>query len=166
MNEFLKRNLPPGMEPTAQKNLFIVGNISAFFISFFAFLIEYASARRGLYMYSGGKYLLKEGVKIQSFYTFNEIFYSMFLILSIVMLGHIVYNYAYYHKGSKSIYLMKRLPNGFEMHRRALTVPLLSVAATAAIAIISIFIYFIIYVLATPKICLPHDVWGELWRIF
>ena len=117
-------------------------------------------------MYSGGKYLLKEGVKIQSFYTLNELFYSMFLILSIVMLGHIVYNYAYYHKGSKSIYLMKRLPNGFEIHRRALTVPLLSVAATAAIAIISIFIYFIIYVLATPKICLPHDVWGELWRIF
>lgn len=165
MNEFLKRNLPPGMDPLPQKNLFIIGNISVFIISFFAFLINYSSARQKLYMYLGGKLVLNTDATIDNFSSMLSLFYGVYFLLIMFILGYVIYNYADYRRGSKSIYTMKRLPSRFERHRRALTVPLISVAATVAIAIIAVFLFFIIYVLATPKTCLPHDVWGELWRL-
>jgi len=164
VKEFLKRNLPPGMDPNPQKNLFIFGNISAFIISFFAFIVNYAEARQRLYMYLGGELTLNADATIGHFHSMLELFHGMYFLLIMFILGYIIYNYADYRRGSKSIYTMKRLPSVFERHRRALTVPLLSVAATVALAIAAAFLFFIIYVLATPKICLPHDVWGELWR--
>jgi hypothetical protein len=65
-----------------------------------------------------------------------------------------------------SIYLMKRLPDPSERHRRALMLPLLAIAATVVLAILLRLIYFAVYLLATPKTCLPDEVWQQLWRLF
>ena len=42
----------------------------------------------------------------------------------------------------------------------------LFVAATVLLAAWMRVIYFALYLLATPKICLPDEVWQQLWRLF
>ena len=63
-----------------------------------------------------------------------------------------------------SIYLMKRLPNKWELHRRAITVPCIAVLATIGVALTAILFYYIIYFLATPKVCLPYEALRKIWR--
>lgn len=62
-----------------------------------------------------------------------------FMLISIAM------NYAHYHSGSKSIYLMRRLPDPWERHRRCITVPLWSAAISILTACALFFIYYGVY---------------------
>jgi uncharacterized membrane protein YqhA len=88
-----------------------------------------------------------------------------FLILALCMLALIVYHYAYHYQGSKSIYLMKRLPNRWEMHRRCITLPLLAALICLIAAIAFLLIYFGIYMVFTPKECLTLGQWQKIWSV-
>ena len=45
---------------------------------------------------------------------------------TLLLLSNIIPNYLYFHKDSKSIFLMHRLADPMELHRRCITLPLLS----------------------------------------
>lgn len=164
MIEFLKRNAPPGIDLKQECQVWLAGNIVSVIISFFAFLIQYVEAREQLFTYEAGTRERIEGAIITPFYNLFGIGFSGFFVVSAVMLCFIIYHYAYYRQGSMSIYLMKRLPRKRELHIRALAVPCLAVLATLAVAFAAIALYFIIYILATPKECLPYAALRVLWR--
>ena len=156
MIEFLKRNAPPGIELKPEYGVFVIGNLCSAVVSVFAFLIQYATARSELFTYIGYERSLIEGARITPFHNLISIYFAGFIFVAVFMLGYAAYHYAYYRQGSMSIYLMKRLPNSNELHKRAWTVPCLAALATISVAIATIIFCFIIYFLATPKTCLPY----------
>ncbi len=79
----------------------------------------------------------------------NAIFW--FPIAAAFMLVSIALHYAHHQSGSKSIYLMRRLPDRWELHRRCLTVPIAAVIVCAAIAAALFFIFYWSYMLLTPE---------------
>ncbi len=164
MREFLRHNSPPGMDLAQEWRIFLIGNISSVAVSFFAFLDQYIDARNRLFTVVGEKKMLIDGALIVPFHHLFSIYFSGFFLTMCMLLGYIVYHYAYFRQGSMSIYLMKRLPQKSELHRRALTLPCLAVLATIGVAIAAILLYFIIYFLATQKACLPYAALRELWR--
>ena len=164
MIEFLKRNAPPGIDLMQEIGVFVIGNICSVAVSFFAFLISYLEAREALFTYISGERVRLEGAVIVPFRNLFSAYFLGFVIVSAVMLCFIIYHYAYFRQGSMSIYLMKRLPGKSELHRLALTVPCLAALATLAVAFAAIALYFIIYILATPKECLPYTALCMLWR--
>ena len=79
----------------------------------------------------------------------------------------------YIEKGRKSLTLCSQYTQ-FRSHDycelrflfflSALTLPCLAVLATVAVALAAILFYFMIYVLATPKVCLPFVALREIGR--
>ena len=64
-------------------------------------------------------------------------------------------HYAHYYRGSKSIYLMRRLPDRTLLHRQCWTLPLLALGLTLLVLVLLPALYYLIYRYATPAQCLP-----------
>ena len=83
---------------------------------------------------------------------------------ALVLAAYIVYFYRSYHRGGKSIYTMRRLPNRWEIHKRSIPLPLTAAACIMVIRAVMILICFAAYMRWTPDQCLPNDQWIILWR--
>ena len=79
--------------------------------------------------------------------------------LAIASLLGILRNYASFWQGSKSIYLMRRLPDRFELHRRCLVLPIAEAVISLLAAVILFFLYYAIYIAVTPEQCLIPNQW-------
>ena len=87
-----------------------------------------------------------------------------FYLYSVIVLCMVVRYYLYYRKDSKSIYLMKRLPNRFELHKRAWALPLLGMLVTLLAAFVVLVVYFEIYMIVTPRVYIAPEQWQKIWR--
>ena len=162
--DFLKKLVPPGMEYKPELRFYITGLICAGLYSL-SFFIRYFDARYELYEHYDYKSVLIDGAKIADFSSLLGYALVGFAFLAVCMLGFIVYHYLYYRQGSKSIYLMKRLPSKLELHKRAIALPLLAILGCLVAALIVMLLYFAVYMLATPKQCLLPNQWQKLWRL-
>ena len=89
--------------------------------------------------------------------------------MALVCLGAQIFNhYAYHRNGSNAFYTMKRLPDGRELCRRCVVLPLME-AAVILLTMATVFaIYYFIYVQATPQEVLRQGQWSlvlEKWRV-
>lgn len=167
LKDFIIRFSPPGAECKSEIRLYIIGNIISFTVSLM-FFVSYVYERSKIYDYDRflKKYILNESSTMTDF---NEImggYLLGFVLLAAVMLSFIIFRYSYYRQGSKSIYLMKRLPNRTEMHKRAVPIPVLAALSCLVYAFVLRLIYFIFYLILTPNKCLPAGVGEQFWRIF
>lgn len=119
------------------------------------FFLQYANALEQLYTYRAGKKVLIEGAMILSFEQITEGLFLMGYLESVAILLMSIYYYLYHHQGSKMMYLMKRLPDKWEVHRRCWTLPIAGAVLMAAWMMILKMIYYAIYILYTPSQCLP-----------
>ena len=71
-------------------------------------------------------------------------------------------NYAYHFQGSKSIYLMRRLPRKSELYRRCLAFPLIFATAALLLAALLMMLYLLYYMAATPAKCLAPNQFSKL----
>lgn len=148
------RNSPPGINIKQEAGIFIAGLVCATIYSF-SFFISYIVARE----------MLAEGEKLAMFGTLLGSSLNGFIMLAICMPGFIVIHYLYFRQGSKSIYLMKRLPVRTELYRRIFMLPVLAVFTSLAAAFAIKMIYFAVYMVFTPSEYLLPGQWQELWRI-
>lgn len=88
-----------------------------------------------------------------------------FFVLALAMAGLAFYYYIYHYQGSRSIYLMKRLPDKNELHKRCLTVPITVAALALVTAFIVILLYYCLYLYVTPEECLSPHQWQKLWNL-
>lgn len=165
ITEFLKKYSPPGMDLKQEKRFLFIGYICSAVYSLFDFLGNYAMAYDRLYDYIGGKPVLNINAVMTDFRLLIKFSFIGFGITALVMLGFIIYRYAYYRQGSMSIYLMKRLPRKTEIHKRALVLPFLAVFICLLTAFLLLLLYFAVYMLATPDVSLTPNQWQKLWRI-
>ena len=83
----------------------------------------------------------------------------VFTGFSLLFLGAAIlasYNYSGFRNGSKSYYLMRRLPDRFELTRRCLTFPIAAIIVCLLTAVILFFLYLALYAFYTPDRFLAH----------
>lgn len=71
--------------------------------------------------------------------------------------------YAGHWQGSRSVYLMRRLPDRLEFHRRCLVLPLLTLLACVLLTFLLTLAFFGIYLFLTPEGYLPPNQWAKFW---
>ncbi len=85
-----------------------------------------------------------------------------FLLVAAAMPLLMLLHYLYHFQGSKSIYLMKRLPDRLELLRRCCLVPVCAMAACLLLCLLLTFTYYAVYMLVTPDEVLPPDAGTQL----
>ncbi len=165
-SEFLSRHTPPGADLHPQWRVLSMGGVVSWLYSL-GFIFRFADAWSQLYSYDrvSGKRVLQEGVIMPDFIQLLDNALLGFGLLAIVMIGFCIFYYTYHRQGSRSIYLMRRLPDRWELHRRCLSLPLLTATLCIAAAALLLLLYYGIYCLATPESCLRPGQWQMIWGI-
>ncbi len=153
----LNRITPPGRDPnqtlTIANGLFLLQAFLSFGIG-----VDYLQARSRLYDAPDyiGRLTEPQGT-IAPFSQLADGYFSVVPpLLWIAMLTQVVVNYLYFRQGAMSVYLMRRLPDPWEYHRRCWSLPLLcGLGASIGCGAIWLF-YFLIYLVCTPAGCLPY----------
>ena len=152
--KWLEKYAPLGIHLTSEIGLYIFGMIAATLHSMW-FLLEYGSAVNNLYQYSAGKRVLMEGARIQGFSQLTEGVFLTGQLVCIVTLLVVIYHYLYHYQGSRMMYLMNRLPDKMDVHKRCWTLPVAGSCIAAVWMMLLKMIYYAIYLLCTPSQCLP-----------
>lgn len=154
------RHVPPGFKLQEEKAVFTVLFLSSVLWAVCSFGTRLQSSLRHCLRYNGEM--------MEDFYLVlgNALF--VFPIAMVCMLALAVMHYAYHYSGSRSIYLMRRLPNRWELHRRCLTLPVLGAVGFTVLGIALLFAFFGIYMLIVPdKYINPgqFSMLVELWSV-
>lgn len=166
MNKFLNKKSPPGTDVTKEVRLFITGWIISFVFSLFDFLGKYVLEYNNLFENVSGEIVFKTYVKMPYFRSLIRYSFYGYIILAFCAVCLIVFHYSQFFIGSKSIYLMKRLPKRNEIHIRACTLPIFAILIILISVFVIIMFYFAIYMIFTPNVCIASGQWQNLWRIF
>lgn len=124
-----------------------------------AFGSGYAPALEALYQYAPLKVLVP-GRTVPPFLPLYARGLRCVPVFGLATLWTALQNYLGHFQGSRSIYLMRRLPQRWELARRCLAEPLLTLAGVWAVYVLTGVTCFIYYWFRTPAGCLPPDVWA------
>lgn len=159
----LSRYAPLGMSLKTELGLFC-GGMSYSIIHSLFFFVRYMDARSDLYDWHLDKCQLIPNAVMPDFVTLLGSAFYGFGILSLCMLCFAVYHYFYHYQESKSVYLMRRLPDKKEWHRRCLTLPIGAIIICVLTAFLLLVIFFAVYMICTPQECLTPGQWQKLWQ--
>ncbi len=160
----LSRHLPCGF-PAKMEQKALGGVLGAAIGLTVPLAVRISNAKGDLYTYRGSKKVLIDGMMMPNFIDLVEHAFLGFFIAMLLALAFALYHYAFHYQGSKSIYLMHRLPNRFELHRRCWTVPVAAALIIAAVMVLTFLFYFAIYLLVTPDGCLGSGQWQKIWSV-
>lgn len=145
------RHVPVGLDGRRERNWGLLGLFFSLFWSVLHFLAYYSLFLNDL--------LDREGqMRAAGFVNiympdFDELLvgnFGGFTMMALCMLPLALYHYLCHYRGSRSIYLMRRLPDRWELHRRCLALPALGLALSVLIPAVLVVIYFCIYQFGTP----------------
>lgn len=160
----LLRYVPPGVRLQSELRLFAGGMIASCLYSI-GFLLRYCSAYSALQLHVLPSLRTAAETIMPDFYLLLGSALYGFFIMALCMSSFIVYHYASHFQGSKSIYLMRRLPSRAELHRRCWTLPLLFILLFLLSAALLLVVYYGIYMAFTPTECLTPDQWQKIWSV-
>lgn len=153
------RLYPMGYDHHAERNIFHAALFGASFWAVVGFINRYLN-----WLHS----LERPARQLLDFYEILAEAFFWFPIILVLMLAAVFMHYAYHRAGSKSIYLMRRLPSRWELHRRCIAGSAICAAVALAVAIILFWIFYASYLLFTPKIYLTGDQLTKFflyWRV-
>ena len=110
--------------------------------------------------------LLRSGAQIDPLATILGGTFRLAVVYGILTFVNIAANYMTFYRESKSIYLMRRIPDRWELPRRCAAVPLIGLAAGLILTAILICLCNLIYFKATPPQCIPAGEHFLFWRAF
>lgn len=161
----MKRNfdrlVPPGTDWRKEGRLILWGLLLSFLFSL-GFFADFLSERRALFVWNGLENVLRKDALMPDFVRMLGGALSGFPVLAVSMLGLAAGHYAAHYQGSKSIYLMRRLPSRWELHRRCLTLPAAGLLLALLTASLLLALYYGVYMAFTPAPCLTPDQWAKL----
>ena len=167
MKSFLDRSFPTGYGYKTELKVVLIALVTGSLISLIRFNGAYSFERQALYMRRGTELILDESRVIPDFVIIlGDKLYILLILAALVFILASGIHYAYHHNGSKSIYLMRRLPGRFELHRRCLLIPLISALVFILAAALLLLVYYLIYMNSTPEACLAPNQWQKLWRVY
>ena len=158
-SDLVRSLTPPGYDASAELGWLALGGMIAFIYSLCAFAGELGKQLRWLGRNPVG-WMMPYFAEILGGALWG------FVILAVIALLLIPVHAGYWYQGSRSIYLMRRLPQKGELLRRTAGLPVLIAAAALAAALIALLMYFAIYCLATPDANQPDGQWAALMRVW
>ena len=157
----LSRYMPLGRAKNAQP---MQGGIFMLAVAFLRAMAElmgsYLDAREALFetvrisMIEVRRTLIP-GAVIRPFSSLIQSSLNFFPLFWLFMLWEVIDCYRYHRRDTKSIYLMRRLPDKWELHRRCWGRPLIWVGRSILLAAATLLFCFAVYLVFTPKECLP-----------
>lgn len=162
----LRRCAPPGMELEKEGQMLFTGLLLSFLFSL-SFLIRYSSEYNQLYYWENGPERVRVWIEHAMMPAFEVVLGHAligFWITAVVMLSRIAAYYSYHRRGSKSIYLMRRLPDRWERHRRCVTLPVLAALLALFCSAVMMLLYYLFYLMVTPEQYIPYHQWPKIWR--
>jgi len=142
-----------------------IWNAVAMSVGLLFFWLMYIPAQNDLWERHGSEHVLVPGAVMRDFAECMQFALLMFLVVVLAELMQIREFYKYHREGSMSIYLMRRLPSRWELHRRCLAFPLLGLGLCAAAAFLTVVLCYAYYMIATPDACLTPGQWQKFWRL-
>lgn len=146
MRKWLEKLLPLGMRPGG--HIGVLGGLLVFTVwwSMMVFRSNHwddvlATCYRGF----EDEYWLLEEYEMPEFLPMLRGCFDVFIIFGIVLLAMFAHNYRYHYSESKSIYLMRRLPNQWEIYKRCVGLPLLGLACAGFAAILLVVGFYMYY---------------------
>lgn len=101
---------------------------------------------------------IDSGMKMPYFWELQEHTYYGYIIgILLVIVLQVYWNYGYYNKETKSVYVMKRLPDRKEYPRTIWVAPVIQAVSIAMIMVLHTVIDLGVYVIGTPEIALHPD---------
>lgn len=83
-----------------------------------------------------------------------------FLLVALCMPALALVHYLYHYQGSRSIYLMRRLPQRWELARRCLALPVLGAATALLCGLVITLLWMGLYLFTTPR-----ELLSPLWYL-
>lgn len=155
---------PPGVN-LGQELGWFAGGIGASLLYSLGFLFRFSRAYQSLFFRDGITKVLNTTAIMPDFVQVLGGSLNTFIVLALSMAAVAAYHYSYHYQGSKSIYLMKRLPDRWELPRRCLTMPLMGILACLCVAFLLLLIYYAVYMAFTPPACLAPYQWQKIWSV-
>lgn len=145
--------LPPNV-PTDTMHGIIIGSLGlGALVSAIDFTVRYSSVYRGLFYWDGR---LMDTALMNHFSAYAESVVIVFGVVVLLALLSAVMLYSSYYLGGRSIYLMRRLPDGRRALRRQVwTAPLLWAVCAAALCALVLALCYGAWYCITPDQCLP-----------
>lgn len=109
------------------------------------------------YTYPDGRRVLHEGAMMPDLIQLAAPFLRLYVIIIIAMAFVALRFYLAHFQQSRSIYTMRRLPDGCELWRRVLSLPAATAAIAMALCAILLPLYYLAYIKLTPPQCIPPD---------
>ena len=151
----LERILPPNV-PADTMHGIIVGSLAiGALAAAIDFTVHYATAYRSLFGWNGW---LSDTALMGPFSAYAEPVVIVFGVVVLLALLSAVMLYSSYYLGGRSIYLMRRLPDGRQTLRRQVwTAPLLWAVCAAALCALVLGLCYGAWYCITPSQCLPTE---------
>ena len=153
LRRMLERVLPPNV-PADTMHGIIIGSLGlGVLVAVIDFTVRYSATYRGMFYWDGR---LMDTALMNHFSAYAEPVVIVFGVVVLLALLSAVMLYSSYYLGGRSIYLMRRLPDGRRTLRRQVwTAPLLWAACAAVLgALVLALCYGALYWI-TPDQCLP-----------
>ena len=149
----LERVLPPNVPADTMYGI-IIGSLGlGALVSAIDFTVRYSSVYRGLFYWDGR---LMDTALMNHFSAYAEPVVIVFGVVVLLALLSAVMLYSSYYLGGRSIYLMRRLPDGRQTLRRQVwTAPLLWAVCAAALCALVLALCYGAWYCITPDQCLP-----------
>ena len=149
----LERILPPNVPADTMQGI-ITGSLGlGALVSAIDFTVQYAATYRGLFYWDGR---LMDTALMNHFAAYAEPVVIVFGVVVLLALLSAVMLYSSYYLGGRSIYLMRRLPDGRRTLRRQVwTAPLLWAACAAVLGALVLALCYGAWYWITPDQCLP-----------
>ena len=145
---------PPGYEYEWEWKgaALLLGIGAAFSLLFFPGLCRAAEA---LYIDTDSGRVVREGAAAASFGQLTANHWALYVPFVLFLVAMMISHYAYYFRGTKSIYLMRRLPERGALFQSCAAGPLLGLWTAAAGLALLYLLYYGIYLMVIPGECLP-----------
>ncbi|MBQ4562859.1 MAG: hypothetical protein IJA58_00090, partial [Lachnospiraceae bacterium] len=170
---FCAHNAPPGLYWEREAKWVEAGVLGTAVLAILVFLVRCLTTVGNLYEYKwklaeNGAYQkvgygLKDGAMMPAVSELLGGSRIGFALVGLLIVIFAVNHYRHYRQESMSIYLMKRLPNRWEYHRRNLTLPVMFMGAVLAAMVLTELICYGGYLALTPAGCLPAGQWEVFW---
>ena len=156
---------PPGRNARQEVIAFSFGLAGCTAVMWLYFLLRYWNARSRLFTLTNGVQILREGAEMPVLPLILGMgFLPLFTLAGTAICTMFAHYVGHYREGSRPAYLMRRLPDRWENHRRCLAIPAATVAATAVLLAGSLALFYGAYMLFTPAACFVPGQWAEIWR--
>ena len=163
LDSWLEDHLPVGILVRRERRMMLVVLIGACVWAAMWYTLLYGGARQSLYIHVQGRLELAPQARMPDFVQIFPGTLTGFWLVIVLMPLKVWEYYAYHRKGSKSIYLMRRLGNPKELRRRCWTLPVYTAAMSLLLAAITTILCYLVYMKWTPAYAIVPGQWARFW---